>query len=83
MVIPLIYLTEALPISINGLGLREGAFVFFFTQKGISTEEALAAGILVISVRYVFAMLIGGTLFLLEVLRSKSLQRDMKPISAK
>jgi len=77
MVIPLIYLTEALPISINGLGVREGAFVFFFAQKGISNEEALAAGILVISVRYVFAMLIGGTLFLLEVIRLRGRQKEI------
>lgn len=42
MVIPLIYLTETLPISINGLGVREGAFVFFFTQAGYAAEKALA-----------------------------------------
>jgi uncharacterized protein (TIRG00374 family) len=33
-IIPLVYLTEALPISINGLGVREGAYVFFFHRLG-------------------------------------------------
>jgi hypothetical protein len=71
-VIPLVYLTEALPISINGLGVREGAFVFFFTQAGVSKEKALALGLLVISIRYIFVMLIGGPLFLKEMLVSKT-----------
>ena len=70
-VIPLVYLTEALPISINGLGVREGAFVFFMKQIGITTEQGLALGILVISMRYLFTMLIGGSLFLVTVLKAK------------
>jgi hypothetical protein len=75
MVIPLIYLTEALPISINGLGVREGAFVFFFTQTGVSKEKALALGLLVISIRYIFVMLTGGSLFLKEMFVSKTTKK--------
>ena len=75
MVVPLIYLTEALPISINGLGVREGAFVFFFTQIGVSKEEAFAVGLLVISIRYIFIMLMGGSLFLKEMLGSKTTKK--------
>lgn len=67
MVIPIIYLTEALPISINGLGVRESAFVFFLTRKGVMPEEALALGLLVITIRYFFSFLFGGTLFLREM----------------
>ena len=74
-VIPLVYLTEALPISINGLGVREGAFVFFFTQAGVSKEKALALGLLVISIRYIFIMLIGGPMFLKEMLASKTTKK--------
>ena len=65
-VIPLIYLTEALPISINGIGVREGAFVFFFVQAGYTKEEALAVGLLVISMRYIFSITVGGGLLLRE-----------------
>jgi len=68
VVIPIIYLTEALPISINGLGVRESAFVFFLTRKGVLTEEALALGLLVITIRYLFSFFFGGTLFLREML---------------
>jgi len=63
MIIPLIYLTEALPISINGLGVREGAFIFFFVQAGYKPEEALGLAILVIMMRYLFNVIIGGGLF--------------------
>ena len=63
MFVPLIYLTETLPISINGLGVREGAFVFFFVQAGYTKEEALAVALLVIAMRYLFFMTIGGSLF--------------------
>lgn len=74
-VIPLVYLTEALPISINGLGVRESAFVFFFTQIGLTKEKALALGLLVISIRYIFILLLGGSLFLKEMLFSKTTKK--------
>jgi hypothetical protein len=51
-----------LPITINGFGLREGAFVFFLGQAGYSTEQALSLALLVISTRYAFTLLAGGTL---------------------
>ena len=43
---PLILLVSIVPISINALGLSEGAFVVFYTQVGLSPEEALAAALL-------------------------------------
>jgi glycosyltransferase 2 family protein len=79
MVIPLIYLTETLPISINGLGVREGAFVFFFTQEGQAKEKALALGLLLISIRYLFSILVGGSLFLRECTKSKASEESKTP----
>jgi glycosyltransferase 2 family protein len=72
MVIPLVFLTEALPISINGLGVREGALVFFMQQAGYTAEQGLALGLLVISTRYVYIIPIGGLLFFLEMIRTKT-----------
>lgn len=43
-----------LPVSANAIGLREGAFVFFFSSYGVSTERAGA-----------FAWLAYGTVLLL------------------
>jgi glycosyltransferase 2 family protein len=72
MVIPLVLLTEALPISINGLGVREGALVFFMQQAGFSVEQGLALGLLVISSRYVYIIPVGGILFFIEMIRTKT-----------
>jgi uncharacterized protein (TIRG00374 family) len=67
VIIPLIYLTEALPIAINGLGVRESAFVFFFVLIGRSKEEGLALSLLVIGMRYLLAMT-GGLVLLGTIL---------------
>ncbi len=44
--IPLIILFTTLPISISGLGVREGSFVLFFGLLGIKPETATAISIL-------------------------------------
>lgn len=41
-VVPLIWLWSALPLSVAGLGIREGAFVFYFALAGVPREVALA-----------------------------------------
>lgn len=43
---PIIWLVTMVPISISGLGLREGAFAFFFTQVGMTGAEAVAISLL-------------------------------------
>jgi glycosyltransferase 2 family protein len=69
VIIPLIYLTEILPISINGLGVRESAFGFFFVLIGHTVEEGLAVSLLVIGMRYLLGLL-GGTLLLVTLMTS-------------
>lgn len=71
MIVPLIYLIEALPISINGWGVREGAFVYFFLQIGKTAEEAVAVSLLLIAMRYFFSMSIGGSLFFTTIFWAK------------
>lgn len=71
VIIPLIYLTEILPISINGLGVRESAFGFFFVSIGHTVEEGLAVSLLVIAMRYLLG-LVGGTLLLLTLVTSRA-----------
>lgn len=43
---PIITLIAALPISVSGIGISEGAFVFFYMQVGLTPEQALAAALL-------------------------------------
>lgn len=46
LIAPIIPLISLLPISLNGIGIAEGAFVILYSQLGISPEEALAAALL-------------------------------------
>jgi uncharacterized membrane protein YbhN (UPF0104 family) len=43
---PAVLVAQVLPIGISGLGVREGAFVLFLTPLGVSTEDAIALGLL-------------------------------------
>lgn len=60
VIIPLIYLTEVIPLSINGIGIRDGAFVAAFAAVGLPAEQALAMSLTLISMRYAFGFLCGG-----------------------
>jgi uncharacterized protein (TIRG00374 family) len=56
---PIIPLVSLLPVSVNGLGVAEVAFILFYTQAGVLPEQALAAAVL----RRVFNLivsLVGG-----------------------
>ncbi|HEY9720719.1 MAG TPA: lysylphosphatidylglycerol synthase transmembrane domain-containing protein [Oscillatoriaceae cyanobacterium] len=62
---PILSLAASLPISINGIGVREGGFLFFLGRIGVSSSGAVALGILS------FAMLLlssacGAALYALE-----------------
>ena len=46
LVAPLIPLISLLPITANGLGIAEGAFVLFYTQMGVAPDQAFAAALL-------------------------------------
>ncbi len=70
-IIPLAYATEMLPISINGLGVRESAYMFFFVMVGLTKEEGFAVALMAVSMRYAFSLL-GGLLLLLTVLRRRA-----------
>jgi uncharacterized membrane protein YbhN (UPF0104 family) len=43
--IPMATLATLLPISINGIGVRESVYVFLLTQMGLAREEAFLVGL--------------------------------------
>ncbi len=43
--IPLLFIVMLMPVSIGGLGIREGALYLFFKQSGVSLETCTAAGL--------------------------------------
>ena len=63
VVVPLILIVGALPISPQGLGIQEGAFLFFLHAVGASSGEALAVGLVLRAKSYLLAGL-GGFLWM-------------------
>lgn len=43
---PAVLIAQVLPISVSGLGVREGAFVLFLGPLGVAQHEAIALGLL-------------------------------------
>lgn len=72
VVLPLILIIGALPVSPNGLGLQEGAIFFFLHMLGATPEQALGVGLILRAKSYVLALL-GGIVWITH--RDK-----MKPI---
>ena len=62
--IPLITTITVLPISLAGIGIREGAFVFFFAQAGVAQAQALSLSLLLFAQTLALALL-GGVWYLL------------------
>jgi len=54
---PLTNLASALPVSWNGLGVRESAYVFFLARVGVASEAAVALALLWLGV-----VLVGGAI---------------------
>lgn len=65
LIVPVVYLAEAVPISINGLGVREATYTAMFMQLGLPAEYGLLLGLTVSAMRYV-AGIVGGVLFAVD-----------------
>jgi glycosyltransferase 2 family protein len=65
IVYPLVGTFSAIPISLNGLGLREGGYIFLLAVVGVGTEPAIAFGILLFLI-VALDSLLGGLLFLFQ-----------------
>jgi len=63
--IPLMTILSTLPVSFNGLGVREGGYVAFLALVGVGKEEALAFGLLWTALLFA-AGLFGGLVLLLS-----------------
>lgn len=65
IIYPLIGTFSALPISLNGIGLREGGYLYLLGQIGVSSEKGIAFGILWF-IMVALDSLIGGVVFILR-----------------
>jgi hypothetical protein len=55
--VPAVAMLQVLPISFNGLGVREGLLVLFLRSFGVSSAQAIAAGLLWFTTTLVVSML--------------------------
>jgi glycosyltransferase 2 family protein len=66
---PLLFLIMMIPITVNGLGVRESFFVFFLGRFGVDPAHAFAAGFLFFTVTVATA-LPGGFILALRSIRA-------------
>lgn len=76
MIVPIALVVLLVPFSINGIGLREGVFVFLLTDLGVASQDAIALSVLSFLLTLTQA-LVGGIIF---ALRGINLRRsEVKP----
>jgi glycosyltransferase 2 family protein len=61
--IPIVTLAIMIPVSVGGLGVREGAFVAFFTLVGMSLNDAVSISFTVTFINTILTLL-GGIVYL-------------------
>lgn len=62
LVVPVITILGMLPITISGIGVREGAFVYIFSHMGIPPAQSLVLALLY-RFALIFYALIGGVVY--------------------
>jgi len=70
--IPMTALVQMIPISFNGLGVREGTYAALFGTVGVAGEQAVAMSLMYYVLRVVTG-LIGGLMYLIGNLRAARL----------
>lgn len=73
IVYPLVGTFAAIPISVSGLGLREGGYIFLLAAIGVGKEAGIAFGLLLFLI-VALSSLLGGVVFLLH--------KGAKPLAA-
>ena len=68
--VPVINLTMMVPLTINGLGVRETAYYLLFSEIGVPVEQAVVLSLLTFVVMNV-PSLIGGVVYLVSDVPSK------------
>lgn len=64
VVLPLILILGSLPLTPNGMGLQEGAFMFFLKSIGAASSIGLSVGLL-LRAKVILLAIVGGILYML------------------
>jgi uncharacterized membrane protein YbhN (UPF0104 family) len=83
-IVPTVFLVVMIPVSVNGIGLQEGSFFFYFSLLEMDSSAAMLIAFLP-RIGMVVLSLIGALLFMTESLGGKkksSPDREEEPMSA-
>ena len=78
VIVPLSALIQVVPVSVNGLGLREAAFTFFFTRLGLPAEAALLVSLEATAMILAFSLL-GALLYIGRQFPARELGSAVQP----
>ena len=65
MLIPIINLLNSIPISLNGVGVNEGAAILLFGNVGLEVSQSFSMGLLFSAITLTLG-LIGGIFYMLN-----------------
>ncbi|MBZ0167225.1 MAG: flippase-like domain-containing protein [Candidatus Omnitrophica bacterium] len=66
--VPIVNIISHVPVTHSGLGVREGVFVYIFTQLGLTEPQALGTSLVFYATILVMGALQGGVYYLLHLL---------------
>ena len=75
--VPLVSLASMIPVSVNGLGVREALYIFFFGRLGAPAEVSVSLALLYLAVTFM-ASLPGGVVYALAALRPPAADRRVE-----
>jgi len=79
ILVPIVLILRRLPISIDGIGIHEGTFVYFLALVGVPPEEGLLLGVTTHALA-IALVLPGGIFYLFNALRMR--ETDVTEIGA-
>ena len=63
VIVPLSFIVQMLPVSVNGFGVREATFTFYFTRVGLTIESALVVSLVATALIMLFSSIGAGVWF--------------------
>ena len=71
VIVPVSFIVQMVPLSVNGFGVREATFGFYFTRLGLPLEQALVVSFVGAALIMLFS-LSGGVAYLSRTARSRA-----------
>lgn len=69
---PIIAILSLIPITISGFGIREGFFVYFYSQLGVPAEIAVSVSLMNYVVLSLVPALVGSILYIIDIFKKKT-----------